>query len=82
MYDNVPLISSWKEKCFRKCLGDLPEDNRILILKYYEGEKSAKITNRKKMADELGINLVALRSRARHIRERIEDCVNECLKKI
>ena len=70
------------EKCFSKCLGELSEGNRIFIVKYYEGERGDKIANRKKMADELGISLVALRSRARHIRERIEDCVNECLKKI
>jgi len=69
-------------ECYKRCLLSLSDENRKLILKYYEEEKGAKIANRKKLADELGVNLAALRSRARHIRERIEECCNTCMKKI
>src|SRR5262249_2838809 len=41
--------------CLRNCLQTLSADNRELILQYYQGEKSEKIQNRKKLIERLGI---------------------------
>ena len=48
-------------------------------MKYYEGEKQAKITNRRRLAEELGITLDALRIRAHRIRRELRKCVVHCL---
>jgi RNA polymerase sigma factor (sigma-70 family) len=70
-----------KQDCFEHCLKQLPVESRQLILQYYVDEKRDKINRRLAMAERLGIPLNALRSRAQRIRNRLEECVNGCLKK-
>jgi DNA-directed RNA polymerase specialized sigma24 family protein len=66
-------------ECLRDCLQTLSPDNRELILQYYQGEKSEKIRNRKKLLDRLGIPVNTLRMRALRLRERLQGCVEQCL---
>jgi RNA polymerase sigma factor (sigma-70 family) len=70
-----------KQDCFEQCLKELPIESRQLILRYYGDEKREKINRRQAMAERLGIPLNALRSRAQRIRNRLEECVNGCMKK-
>jgi len=51
-----------------KCVDELPESSRELILGYYARRGIAKIENRKALADRLGISLNTLRIRACRIR--------------
>jgi DNA-directed RNA polymerase specialized sigma24 family protein len=67
--------------CLTDCMEELPAENSNLVLKYYEGEKQAKITNRKRLAEELGITLDALRIRAHRIRRELRKCVLKCLER-
>jgi DNA-directed RNA polymerase specialized sigma24 family protein len=68
--------------CLRNCLQTLSPDNRELILQYYQGEKSEKIQNRKKLMERLGIPVNTLRMRALRLRERLQGCVEECLSRV
>jgi RNA polymerase sigma factor (sigma-70 family) len=68
--------------CFDRCLESLPEDNRKLILSYYQEEGRAKIDWRQQLAEQLGIPLNALRIRAHRIRKTLEQCVQDCLLKL
>jgi RNA polymerase sigma factor (sigma-70 family) len=70
-----------KQDCFEQCLKQLPVESRQLIMQYYGDEKREKINRRLAIAERLGIPLNALRSRAQRIRNRLEECVNGCLKK-
>jgi len=77
-----PMNSEEREQlldCLDACMEHLPEDNASLAIRYYEGEKQAKIYNRKKMAAELEITLDALRIRAHRIRLELKKCVLKCL---
>jgi len=65
--------------CFDSCLGSLSQDNRKLIMDYYQEERRAKIELRQKLADKLGIPLNALRIRAHRIRNGLKKCLDECL---
>jgi len=65
--------------CLERCLGRLSSDSRHLVLEYYQQERKAKIDRRKRLADELGIALNALRIRAFRIRRTLEECVHGCL---
>lgn len=67
-------------ECLEKCLGALTPQNREIVMQYYQGEAASKIKNRKIQAQRLGIPLNALRNRVLRLRERLEDCVNHCLK--
>jgi DNA-directed RNA polymerase specialized sigma24 family protein len=71
--------SELRVDCLRSCLDELPADNRELILLYYEGEKSVKITNRKRLTERLKMNVSTLRMRALRIRERLMLCVETCV---
>ena len=66
-------------QCLELCMEGLTVSNRQLIIKYYEGETSVKIKNRKLLAEELSISFNALRIRALRIRERLEVCLDNCL---
>ena len=66
-------------ECLRHCLGGLTNDNRQLILEYYQGEKGDKIRNRKKLLERLGVPVNTLRMRALRLRERLQGCVEDCL---
>lgn len=66
------------QDCFDRCLAELPEDGRLLLLQYYEGERQAKIANRRRLASSLGISENALRLRAHRMRETLERSVQSC----
>jgi len=68
-------------ECLRGCLQNLPADNRELIIQYYQGEKGAKIANRKRLTERFGVPVNALRMRALRLRERLQTCVQDCLER-
>lgn len=69
-------------ECLTRCLEELSIENRDLIIRYYQGEKSLKIKNRKVMADEMGITVATLRLRAFRLRQSLEFRFNEIIKRV
>jgi RNA polymerase sigma factor (sigma-70 family) len=61
-------------------LSELPAESRDLIVRYYEGEKSVRIRNRRALAEQLGIPPNALRIRMHRLREKLEYRVAEHLR--
>ncbi len=66
-------------ECLEKCLEKLTNENRKLVLAYYQEEKQAKIDNRRILAESMGIAVNALRIRAYRIRSSLELCVRTCV---
>ncbi|MDX2032477.1 MAG: sigma-70 family RNA polymerase sigma factor [Blastocatellia bacterium] len=64
---------------FERCLGKLSDEDRALVIGYYQTEKRAKIDNRVAIAQSLGVNLNSLRVRVHRIRAKLEDCITNCL---
>jgi RNA polymerase sigma-70 factor (ECF subfamily) len=68
----------------RRCLEHLEPDQRVLVLRYYQGKsdqgKSAQgesnIRQRQRLATEVGIPMNALRIRVHRIRRKLESCVH------
>ena len=67
--------------CLERCMDELPPESRRLVLQYYQDEKRAKIERRRKLAEELGIAVNALRIRAHRIRQVLQQCVQVCLER-
>jgi DNA-directed RNA polymerase specialized sigma24 family protein len=67
------------EQCLERCLGHLSTENRDLILRYYQGDKSDKIANRKGLARLFGIPSHTLRMRALRLREKLQACAQDCV---
>ena len=64
--------------CFDRCLDELSAEHRTLLLRYYEGERQAKISGRRRLAASIGVTDSALRNRVQRLRERLEACVRRC----
>jgi DNA-directed RNA polymerase specialized sigma24 family protein len=71
--------SEQEYECLERCMDELPDDHRRLVIEYYQEEKRAKIERRRAQAEELGIALNALRIRAHRIRLQLQECVQHCL---
>jgi RNA polymerase sigma factor (sigma-70 family) len=74
-----PDESEQRSSCLDQCLSELPVESRSVILDYYDGERSVKISPRRRIAAALGLSDNALRSRVQRLRERLEACVHECI---
>lgn len=72
-----------KEKrlsCLDHCLERLPVESRELIVEYYREDKRERIDARRALAERLGVKGEALANRAQRVRDKLESCVNTCLK--
>jgi len=78
---NISEETEREYQCLDRCVGKLTEENRELVLQYYQEDKRAKIENRKHLAARFGIALNALRIRAHRIRTSLQDCIRECLQR-
>ena len=76
---NISEDSEREYQCLDRCVGKLTQENRELVLQYYQEDKRAKIEHRKLLAARFGIALNALRIRAHRIRTSLQHCVIECL---
>jgi DNA-directed RNA polymerase specialized sigma24 family protein len=65
--------------CLQQCLGELHPQQRDMLLRYHDGDGGARIKNRKRLADDLGVPMNALRIRAHRLRVQLEDCVRQCV---
>lgn len=66
-------------RCLEECIAKLSPENRELVMRYYEADGRAKIEQRKKLAEELGIAPNALRIRAYRIRAALQKCFEQCV---
>lgn len=67
-------------ECLEKCMQALVPKQRNLVLQYYQEDKRAKIDNRKRLAQQLGITVNALSIRAHRIKLSLQECVEACLR--
>ncbi len=73
-----------KEKiagCLDDCLKNLSNTDRDLIVEYYRGHQRSKIERRAALATRLGLTANALSIRACRVRQKLEGCIQTCLKK-
>lgn len=75
----VRRMQEQRLECLAECLNKLPPETRDLILQYYQGEQRAKINNRRALAEHLKISANALSIRLNRLRNKLEECVTECI---
>jgi DNA-directed RNA polymerase specialized sigma24 family protein len=68
--------------CLQRCLEHLEALDQALIRRYYRDQGGAQIETRRRMAEELGIPLNALRIRIHRIRTRLARCVRDALARV
>lgn len=77
-----PAETEPRSACFERCLKELPEDGRELILAYYTHSGRVRIEARRRLADVMRLSENALRSRAQRIRDRLERCTARCVDRL
>ena len=65
-------------QCLLRCLAELPEESRRLILEYY-GEAASRVDHRRALAARLGVDRDALANRVQRVRNKLEACVSRSL---
>jgi RNA polymerase sigma factor (sigma-70 family) len=79
-----PTVSEEHERrceCLDQCIERLTPKNRELIMAYYKEDKQGKKDQRKEVAERMGMEPNALWVRVHRIRERLRECMVECLKR-
>lgn len=73
--DNKSNISN---TCLEKCLSELSNENRELILDYYSEKKQAKIKLHNQISAQLNLTKTALRMKIVRIKQKLKSCLEEC----
>ena len=68
-----------EDECLKKCLAELPPDERNIVVRYFGGDGAERREERKKLAIELGITANALRIQAHRLRKKTRQCLQRCL---
>lgn len=76
-YEDEEVVG--RQGCFDRCLGYLTDEDREIVVEYYQFEKGKKIENRKNLAARFRMSLNALRIKAHRKRVNLEACVKECM---
>lgn len=66
------------DDCLEKCLNELSNENRELILDYYSEEKQAKISLHNRLSEKLNLTKTALRMKIVRIKQKLKICLEEC----
>lgn len=74
-----PVRTEEEHVCLEKCMKKESSRDRKLILEYYQEDNHAKISYRKHLAEEMGIETNALRIRVCRIRKNLRKCIEKCL---
>ncbi len=77
-----PIPDSDREECLERCLTELSEDDRVLVIDYEEGEKSLRIRKRRQLAKDLDITMNALRIKIHRLHRELEECILRCLEEL
>lgn len=70
-----------EDMCLDECLGQFPILDRELVERYFHGEKSVRISGRKKLAVERKLTSNALRIQAFKLRKKFVSCFNACVER-
>jgi RNA polymerase sigma factor (sigma-70 family) len=64
--------------CLDKCLAELSDENRRLVITYYETDERTMISARKDLAESMNVSLNTLRIRLCRLKAKLETCAAEC----
>jgi RNA polymerase sigma factor (sigma-70 family) len=80
----VPDPGSWRNdeavhRCLEQCMATLSLTARRLLMSYYSDDKAAKVERHRKLAQEFGKSVNALRIEVHRIRKVLRQCVVGCV---
>jgi DNA-directed RNA polymerase specialized sigma24 family protein len=81
---SLPEDPDERIKCLRRCVATkFNDDERQLVISYYDTDRDEKTKSaRKRLAENLGLTMNALKVRACRLRMRLETCINDCVSRV
>jgi DNA-directed RNA polymerase specialized sigma24 family protein len=73
-----PVGNQRRLKCLRRCIQGFSAENRLLLLTYHS-PRGRRIARRRRLAQENGITMLALRVRVNRLRFKLEECIKKCV---
>lgn len=64
--------------CLEQCLTQFRDDDRELIVSYYDTDEKTMIAARKRLADRLAVSLNTLRIKVCRLKAKLEKCTKDC----
>lgn len=64
--------------CLDKCLAEFSDENRRLIIAYYDTDEKTMIAARKRLSEAINVSLNTLRIRVCRLKLKLEDCTFNC----
>ena len=74
-----PEEESFSGECLDKCLAELPDESRTLILEYFSEVRTEKIKLHRRLSESLATTQTALRMRVMRIKMKLKVCLRECM---
>lgn len=71
-------VNETRFKCLDSCLAKFPDEDRALIIRYFDTNEATMIPTRKTLAESLGISINSLRIRICRLRSKLENCTKKC----
>lgn len=65
--------------CLRRCLRELEQEDRELVVKYYSRERQEKIELRRRLTEQFNCSQDALYTRIFRIRASLRRCIERCM---
>jgi DNA-directed RNA polymerase specialized sigma24 family protein len=66
-------------ECQKRCLQEIPDENRDVIREYFAGEGRERINRREAMAVRMGISRSALGNRITRLLGKLRECERKCM---
>ncbi len=76
--DSLAEFDNSNHECLEKCLAELSDKERNLIIGYYSAEKSEKVECRRKLAEKTKITTGALQIKVYRLRKILRKCIEKC----
>ena len=74
-----PEEPSFSHECLDKCLQEFLPNDRNLLLDYFSEAKSAKIELHRRISESFKTTQTALRMRVMRLKQKLKNCVTECM---
>jgi len=68
-----------RQACLLECCSNLRPKDSAFVIAYYSAEDEKQKIHRQRLANTEGMTMTALRTRANRLREKLEECVMDCL---
>ena len=70
-------------RCLRRCVTNFSDEDKVLVVGYYDTDAGEKMKNaRKRLAEQVGLTMNAMKVRACRLRMRLESCINDCVARV